>query len=85
MFLKVYFCISLITATQAEAVGPKMVFGHSKQLPLNKFFDPSTPSMRKVDDATEIKEKEKNGVFSGHWVGVGCGQSKVTTMLPQPE
>ena len=23
------------------------VFGHSKQLSLNKFFDPSTPSMRK--------------------------------------
>ena len=42
-------------------VGPKMadrvwkdvcpyVFGHSKTLSLNKFFDPSTPSMRKVDD-----------------------------------
>ena len=23
------------------------VFGHAKQLSLNKFFDPSTPSMRK--------------------------------------
>ena len=26
------------------------VFGHSKQLLLNKFFDPSTPSMRKGRD-----------------------------------
>ena len=34
----------------------KGVFGHSKQLPLNKFFDPSTPSMRKVDDG---KKKER--------------------------
>ena len=34
------------------------VFGHSKQLSLNKFFDPSTPSMRKVDDG-EKKEKRK--------------------------
>ena len=31
------------------------VIGHFKQLSLNKFFDPSTPSMRKVDDG------EKNG------------------------
>ena len=26
------------------------VFGRSRQLLLNKFFDPSTPSMRKGDD-----------------------------------
>ena len=49
-------------------VGPKMadgvwkgvypkVFGHSKQLSLNKFFDPSTPSMRKVDDGEKKEEK----------------------------
>ena len=41
--------------------GPKMangVFGHPKQLSLNKFFDPSTPSMRKVDNG-EKKEKRK--------------------------
>ena len=30
-------------------------FGHSKILSLNKFFDPSTPSMKKV--ATEKKKK----------------------------
>ena len=37
------------------------VFGHSKQLSLNKFFDPSTPSMRKVDDGEKRKKKEKKG------------------------
>ena len=35
------------------------VFGHSKQLSLNKFFDPSTPSMTKVDEGEEKKRKEK--------------------------
>ena len=49
------------------------VFGHSKQLLPNKFFDPSTPSMRKVDDGEEKKRKKKrkekrenNDVYSGH-------------------
>ena len=32
-------------------------FGHSKQLSLNKFFDPSTPSMRKGRDGGEKWEK----------------------------
>ena len=31
------------------------VFGHSGQLLQNKFFDPSTPSMRKVDNGEEKK------------------------------
>ena len=46
------------------------VLGHSRQLSLNKFLDPSTPSMRKVDDEEKKrkKRKEKNGVFSGHYV-----------------
>ena len=35
------------------------VFGHSKQLSLNKFFDPSTPSMRKGCNGRE-KNGEKN-------------------------
>ena len=34
------------------------VLGCSRQLSLNKFFDPSAPSMRKVDDG-EKKEKRK--------------------------
>ena len=46
------------------------VFGHYHQLSLNKFFDSSTPSMRKVDDGEKKKEKEKrkenNDVYSGH-------------------
>ena len=55
------------------ARGPKMpdgvwkgvfpqVFGPSKQLSLNKFFDPSIPSMRKVDDG-EKKRKKKRMLF----------------------
>ena len=32
-----------------------LVFGHSKQLSLNKLFDPNTPSMRKVDDGEKNK------------------------------
>ena len=41
------------------------VFGRSGQLSLNKFFDTSTPSMRKVDDG-EKKKKENNVVSRGH-------------------
>ena len=33
------------------------VFGRSKQLSLNKFFDPSTPSMRKGRDGGNGGEK----------------------------
>ena len=52
-----------------KGVYPK-VFGRSKQLSLNNFFDPSTPSMRK-DDGEEEKmgggERKENSVFySGH-------------------
>ena len=36
-----------------------LLVGHFKQLLLNKFFDPSTPSMRKVDDAEEKKKKKR--------------------------
>ena len=32
-----------------------LVFGRSKQLSLNKVSDPSTPSMRKVDDKVESR------------------------------
>ena len=37
-----------------------LVFGHSKQLSLNKFFDPSTPSMRKGRDGGK-RAGGKNG------------------------
>ena len=40
----------------------QQVFGHSKQLWLNKFFDPSTPSMRKGCDGGETGEKNKNEI-----------------------
>ena len=35
------------------------IFGRSKQLSPNKFFDPSTPSMRKVDDGEKKKRKKE--------------------------
>ena len=35
-----------------------LVIGHFEPLSLNKFFDPSPPSMRKIDDG-EKKKKEK--------------------------
>ena len=38
------------------------VLGRSRQLSLNKFFDPSAPSMRKVDNG-EKKEKKKKWRF----------------------
>ena len=44
------------------------VIGHSNQLLLNRFFDPSTPSKRKVDAGEKKKkerEREKNGENSG--------------------
>ena len=36
------------------------VFGRSRRLSLNKFFDPSTPSMRKGDEG-EKNAKKKRG------------------------
>ena len=48
---------------------PPVGFWTPRQLSLDKFFDPSTPSMRKVDDGGNEKKKEKkkkNVVYSGH-------------------
>ena len=39
----------------------KGVNGHFEPLSLNKFLDPSTPSMRKGDDRGEQKYREKRG------------------------
>ena len=51
-----------------KGVYPK-VFGHSKQLSLNKSFDPSTPSMRKGRDGENRgKKEEKTDDHSGHYV-----------------
>ena len=35
------------------------VFGRSRQRSQNKFLDPSTPSMRKVDDGEEKRKKKR--------------------------
>merc|ERR1712121_481596 len=46
-----------------------LVFACSKQLSLNKFFDPSTPSMRKGRNGGNGKKKEKKtDENSGHYV-----------------
>ena len=56
-----------------KGVYPK-VFGRSKQLSLNKFFDPSTPSMRKGRDGGKNgknggkKRRENTDENSGHYV-----------------
>ena len=42
------------------------VIGRSDQLSLNKFFDPSTPSMRKGDDGEKKRGEKNNGGNSGH-------------------
>jgi len=49
-----------------EEVYPS-VFGPSRQLSLNKFYDSSTPSMRKLDNGKgEWKKKDINDVYSCH-------------------
>ena len=52
-----------------KGVYPK-VFGRSRQLSLNKFFDPSTPSMRKGRDGEnggkKWKMEKNNDVYDGH-------------------
>ena len=42
------------------------VFGQSRQLSVIKFFNLSTPSMRKFDEKKEEKKRENNVVNSGH-------------------
>ena len=55
-------------------MGSGKVLGHSKQLLLNKFFNPSTPSMRKGRDGGKTgkmggeKKKENTDENSGHYV-----------------
>ena len=47
-------------AARGPLIGGK-VFGRSKQLSLNKFFDPSTPSMRKGRDGGKKNGGKKTG------------------------
>ena len=41
-----------------KGVQPKVI-GHFEPLSLNKFFDPSTPSMRKIDDGEKKRKKKE--------------------------
>ena len=47
------------------------VFGHSEQLLLNKFFDPRSPSMRKVDNGQKYQPSGAGDTRSqpatSHW------------------
>ena len=45
--------------TGSGKVSTPRFFGHFKQLSLNKFFDPCTPSMRKVEDEEEQRKERK--------------------------
>ena len=71
-------------------------FGHSRQLAQNKFFDPSTPSMRKGrDKGKNGKNREKNGKkiektndYSGHYVIASsrppkCRRLECCTFVPK--
>ena len=51
-----------------------LVFGRSRQLSLNKFFDPSTPSMRKVDNGKEKRKEKKKEIL---WVYFTSPQIKI--------
>ena len=48
-----------------KGVQPKVI-GHFKQLSLNKFFDPSTPSMRKGDDGEKNEGKKRGEMIWYH-------------------
>ena len=53
-------CLQRRTTCKIQNGGGGLFFGLSKQLSLNKFFDPSTPSMRKGRDGGK-KNGKKNG------------------------
>ena len=60
-----YFDQSEASKSKMAGRGPQngrrcLVNGHFEPLSQNKYLDPSTPSMRKVDDGEKI---EKNGVL----------------------
>ena len=55
------------------------VLERSRQLSLNKFLDPSAPSMRKVYDGKKRKEKKKKIMLSYGWMNFG-----IDTLSPSP-
>ena len=56
----------------------KGIFGPSRQLSINKYFDLSTPSMRKVDNEEKKKRKKKEYQPSGAG-GICSPPGKVST------
>ena len=61
------------------------VFGCSKQLSPNKFFDLSTPSMRKGRDRGKKREKEKTDEKSGHYVIASSRPPERHALMPIPD
>ena len=49
-----------------------MALGRSRQLSLYKFFDPSAPSMRKVDNGKKEKKRKENKL------GLSCAKLKLS-------
>ena len=56
-----------------------LVFGRSKQISQNTFFDPSTSSMRKVDDGEKKKEKKKRNKIMTFIVATNVIASRTPT------
>ena len=61
----IFNIISFPNFWSKESGVPRFFVGAPVNFRLIRFFDPSTPSMRKVDDK-EKKKKENNDVYSGH-------------------
>ena len=59
------------------------VFGHSGKLSIQKFFDKSTPSIRKVEDGGEKPEKNDYG-YSDHELRCQF-TTKTPTARPPPK
>ena len=70
-------CLQRLQNPKWPPAGPKMangvwkgvypwVFGHSKQLSQNKFFDPSTPSVRKGHNGEKKKIASRTTVAKGN-------------------
>ena len=56
---------------------------HSKQLSQNKFFNPSTPYMRKVGDGEKRKKRKKRKEWRFQWPLRHCQQSNARTTTPE--
>ena len=54
------------------------VLGRSRQLSLNKFFDTSTPSMRKIDNGKKEKKKKMSFLVATNIVASRLPEHRLT-------